>query len=257
MANHNMSQTIFRDSPIPHRSELIFGNMLGLMVTFLFVVLANTSPESLGEESFEDGLIEIFTLVWLACACICFVIAANRSDYLRSRPGRLKYFFIASWAVLMFILLGEESSWGQWIFGFDVPESVKELNTQDEFNLHNIWWLQQSGTSWRTYRIISIFILATGVLLPALTLITSFRGFIRRVAFPVMPLSYCAFFLGSYIYGKYYYYVLPGDTASEVRELLMAIGLFVFALHGAIRPDDLFRLQRDRKALAERSNPTP
>ena len=248
MADHKTLQANFRDRPIPHLRELIFGNLLGLMVTLLFVVLAKTSPEGLGEESFEDGLIEIFTLVWLACACICFVIAANRSDYLRSKSGAFKYFFTISWAALMFILLGEESSWGQWIFGFEVPESIKAVNTQDEFNLHNIWWLQQSGTSWRTYRIISLFTLTTGFLLPILAMSEPFRRLIQRFAFPVMPMSYCAFFLGSYIYGKYYYNILPGDTASEVRELLMAIGLFVFALHGAIRPNDLFRVEKVEQA---------
>ncbi len=41
-------------------------------------------------------------------------------------------------AVGFFMLFGEEISWGQRLLGFETPEAFKEINVQDEFNLHNL-----------------------------------------------------------------------------------------------------------------------
>jgi hypothetical protein len=37
-----------------------------------------------------------------------------------------------------FVMAGEEVSWGQNVFGFAPPESVRAANAQEEFNLHNL-----------------------------------------------------------------------------------------------------------------------
>lgn len=46
--------------------------------------------------------------------------------------------FLLGLGVFFVICAGEEISWGQRIIGFDTPESLVEINTQDEFNVHNI-----------------------------------------------------------------------------------------------------------------------
>ena len=45
---------------------------------------------------------------------------------------------VLAWALLMFVFMGEEISWGQRILGFGTPEVLMEINHQQEFNLHNI-----------------------------------------------------------------------------------------------------------------------
>lgn len=41
-------------------------------------------------------------------------------------------------ALILLIMVGEELSWGQRIFFFATPDSVKDLNAQGEMNLHNL-----------------------------------------------------------------------------------------------------------------------
>lgn len=42
----------------------------------------------------------------------------------------------------MLVCFGEEISWGQRIFGWGTPASLKEVNAQGEFNVHNLWLFQ-------------------------------------------------------------------------------------------------------------------
>lgn len=44
----------------------------------------------------------------------------------------------AVFAAACFFVFGEELSWGQRLFGFGTPESLQELNNQDEVTLHNV-----------------------------------------------------------------------------------------------------------------------
>lgn len=55
-----------------------------------------------------------------------------------ARWRRIAY---GSLAVLLFVACGEELSWGQHLLGFETPEPIKELNAQEEVNLHNLWWI--------------------------------------------------------------------------------------------------------------------
>lgn len=41
-------------------------------------------------------------------------------------------------ALVLFVMAGEEMSWGQRIFRWDTPESMKGINQQKEMNLHNL-----------------------------------------------------------------------------------------------------------------------
>jgi hypothetical protein len=42
-------------------------------------------------------------------------------------------------ALLLFLAFGEEASWGQHWLGFATPEPLREINAQQETNLHNLW----------------------------------------------------------------------------------------------------------------------
>lgn len=42
-------------------------------------------------------------------------------------------------ALLLFLAFGEEASWGQHWLGFATPEQLREINAQQETNLHNLW----------------------------------------------------------------------------------------------------------------------
>lgn len=58
----------------------------------------------------------------------------------------------------------EEISWGQWIFQWSTPENLKDLNYQNETNLHNTSkWLNQ-----KPRLLLEIGIIVGGILIPAL-----------------------------------------------------------------------------------------
>ena len=235
-----MMNTYIDNGPIDlkHFSASVAG---GAAIIAVFVLLALYNPGVLERSAFEFGWIEIGTGWCFGAASVLFFLAARKSEYLKTLH-RSRYVFFLGWALLMFIFMGEESSWGQWLFGFEPPESIKAVNTQDELNLHNLWFMQKY--SWNTYRFISVFMLGTGLLLPIFAFIPVLRKMAQRWAFPILPAGYSILFVGSYAFGKYFHFRMAGDTGAEVRELLLGIAMLVFALHAFVKPEDLLRLRQ-------------
>ena len=108
----------------------------------------------------EAGIVENLTVLFLLVA-IGFSVASIRS------AGRLELSrFQIAWLVLM--ILGsayfalEEISYGQHMFGWGTAESWKELNDQDETNLHNVHWAFDQLPR----NLLTLGILIGGVILP-------------------------------------------------------------------------------------------
>ena len=92
--------------------------------------------------SAEDGLIEnISAGLWLIGFVICIVRLLSK----HSNRYRL---FLLFWALFCFFCLGEETSWFQRFIYYPSPSCIKNINAQDEFNLHNIEFFQ--GGNWVT-----------------------------------------------------------------------------------------------------------
>ena len=219
--------------------QTLIGNGIILLLMIGLVLWAEVSPGSMARSSVEDGPMEYLTAVFLALSCVGFLVVMRKSKFLREKGSWRAYVFVLAWALLMFVFAGEEISWGQRILGFQTPESVRGANVQGEFNVHNLGFMVSPK-----YRLLSLMMFVTGILLPGMALFSWGKRLFQRFAFPVLPLCYSGLFVGSYLFGKYYYYTLAIDAASETRELLMAVGMCAFAIHGAIRPDDLFRMKR-------------
>jgi hypothetical protein len=70
-------------------------------------------------------------------------------------PKKLEALWFVFWALLCLICFGEETSWLQHELGYQTPEAIKELNTQNEFNLHNLELFQSNSVidelSWRSF----------------------------------------------------------------------------------------------------------
>jgi hypothetical protein len=100
----------------------------------------------------EDGPIEWATTLLAVAAGI---IAAAVSFELWRRPAP-RWLTIA-WGLLavgLFVLAGEEVSWGQRQIGFSGPESLIERNQQNESNVHNLlspWALSATYTAVGVY----------------------------------------------------------------------------------------------------------
>lgn len=110
---------------------------LALLLGYVFLTLTGlffffTNEHTYRNYIAEDGFIEYLTaFLLLGLAANCF----GRS--IQSSRRMVSVFYMAAAFIFLFGM-GEEMSWGQRIFGYGTPESLKEINTQQEFNLHNI-----------------------------------------------------------------------------------------------------------------------
>ena len=108
----------------------------------------------------EGGIIENMTVLFLVLAigfCISSLSRANRLDV----PGLLKgWLFVLIVGAAYFAL--EEISYGQHLFGWGTAESWKELNDQDETNLHNVHALFDQVPR----NLLTLGILVGGVIMP-------------------------------------------------------------------------------------------
>lgn len=103
-----------------------------LVFPFIWVAFAGNDRMLKG----EAGIVENATVIFLVIA-IGFCVASLKSVGRQQLTGYLK-----AWLVLL--ILGaayfalEEISYGQHMFGWGTAETWKELNDQDETNLHNV-----------------------------------------------------------------------------------------------------------------------
>src|SRR4051794_38935369 len=110
----------------------------------------------------EDGPIEWTQFVAFLFASVAFAAAAvmlgRRGDYLGA-------VLVGLGALVVFGIAGEEISWGQRIFGLETPETLTEINHQNELNLHNItaFPIQRIGNY------LQLVLGGAGLLLPWLT----------------------------------------------------------------------------------------
>ena len=83
----------------------------------------------------EDGLFETATAIILLACTVGLLTVVRRAMAVDRRLGLM----IAFAAVMCFLLLMEELSWGQRILGFETPEDIEKINAQQEVNLHNMF----------------------------------------------------------------------------------------------------------------------
>lgn len=225
--------------PMRHLCLPILLAVFSVLVVALFAVWVELNPETLHKMVQEGKPIENATAALFGLASVCFIVFAWRSEFLRAGRKRRLYTATIAWALLMFIFMGEEISWGQVFFDIVTPATLTEINAQDETNIHNIEFINTFLGG--KYRWLSIMMLTTGLLLPLFALSNIGKRIIQRTAFPVAPLCYAPLFVGAYMFGRHYDAQI-GNNAAEVREFLMAVSMFSFALHGALSPGSLFRV---------------
>ena len=104
-------------------------------------------------------------------------------------------------AILFLFGAGEEISWGQRILGFQTPETLSEVNRQEEFNLHNLsaW---EASSLLDPDRLFDIFWFLFGVFVPAAALVApSFKKFAGQFI-PVVFWGIGVLFLYNYLWAK-------------------------------------------------------
>jgi len=130
----------------------------------------------------EDGLVEYGTAIALLIAS--FILVRNGLS-LRSHGAKLAVGLTFFYAVLFFFGAGEEVSWGQRIFGWETSEAMKELNRQDETNLHNLEFGGVALTKHLFGPVLTVTILLYLMVLPLLyPRLAGLGRFVDRIALP-------------------------------------------------------------------------
>ena len=146
----------------PDLPALLWAVFPPLMLLILFV-LAYVDPEFfqlMMAKDDEGGIVEHATVVVLLPG-----IAAGFAVFFYHRknlPHSLLGWWILMWSLACIFFAGEEISWGQWFFQWKSPEVFKQLNSQQETNLHNMTpWLFQKPQA-----LVEIWIVLGGLVLP-------------------------------------------------------------------------------------------
>ena len=121
-----------RDDLVPRR--VWFGLPMGLLAITLVVLLANRDLFIWWARS-ELGPGENITAAGFVVAGILAIIIARRPDAIPLRWLRVCFYAIG---ILALLIAGEEWSWGQHFFGWQAPEWLAAINSQQETNIHNV-----------------------------------------------------------------------------------------------------------------------
>ena len=228
-------------STLQKRNWLAISTVLATVLLLqALVVWAEVSPATLRVWGLEDGPFEYATALLYLVTGVLFVLFLRRSEFLRTHPTRWRYALTVTWAVVCFVIAGEEISWGQRILDLDTPEAWGAINEQNELTLHNLTVIDQ--TFGGQHRLQSLMMFVIGLGMPLFARLQVGARLLRSFALPVPPLRYISLFVGAYFFGRHYFPAI-GNSALEVREFLMALGMLCFALHGVLHPAALFRLK--------------
>ena len=229
-------------SSIPGLKAAIIVVLVAILGTYL--VALSIDGERLDQLSWEDGLIEDLGAVFFLAATIGFAVVslfAAAGAPLSAAPDKRRALVFGLLAVLMFVCLGEEISWGQRIFDWSTPESISELNAQNETNIHNIWFVHQwnrdgtekgfVGKLLNMNRLFSAFWLIVFVFIPiAARLSARARRLFRTSEIPVPPLWAGGLFLGSFVVNKVLGTMYAGSIqAHALDEIKESIYAFIYA----------------------------
>lgn len=92
----------------------------------------------------ESGMVESLGAIACLLASVFFFAQAKW----RKRGNHLQAFWAVLFGVGCFFIAGEEVSWGQHLFNFEVPAHIAAQNFQQEFNIHNSKLIQSSNNAW-------------------------------------------------------------------------------------------------------------
>ncbi|MEM9592817.1 MAG: hypothetical protein AAGD06_01035 [Acidobacteriota bacterium] len=150
----------------------------------------------------REQVLETFGAAFFLATSILLLMAYRRLGPQATGAGRWRRLGLLALGFLFFVAAGEELSWGQHHLGFATPEPLRELNAQQEVNLHNLWLLDSYDASsgdkkagWRSLllnsnRLFDYFMVGLFWILPfAHGRIPLARGLIDRFGLPVLPWS--------------------------------------------------------------------
>ena len=91
----------------------------------------------------SDPLVREYRLVEMATfGCAAFAGLAGLVLTAKFSKSRTERVFFLLFSLGMVFIAGEEVAWGQWLFSYETPEWMNQINAQDEMTIHNLGPLQ-------------------------------------------------------------------------------------------------------------------
>ncbi|MDZ7360021.1 MAG: hypothetical protein ONB46_04745 [candidate division KSB1 bacterium] len=198
----------------------------------IFIALAGVMTALIGgkiyhfftaEDRFAENL-QVF--LWLLAFGLGFVVIKRHWQAGRHVMALLYLCLNAG----IFVIIGDEVSWGQRILGLETPAALKTINRQREINIHSLEGMIG------TFRALYLIIGAYGTFLPLLFIRPQTFARRRAVISMLVPhYTLVLYFLATLAWRAYvsfwrlpdqYYFVMT--KYSEVIELILAMGFFLF-----------------------------
>ena len=209
---------------VVRRSPLAIAVAALVVLAPVGAIVHTTAPDELASLTVEDGAIEYVQ-------ALCYLVGAVAFGWVAWKLRRR-----SPWAGLlalgMFLVAGEEISWGQRIFGISTPDSLEASNVQGEINLHNLEGVHGSVRAAGMLLIVLLF-----VLLPlAHRYLPVARSFLDRLRTPIVPVAAVPLALVAMAY-MVVPRVIDGVVfeLDEVGELYLALAALTYGLGTAAR----------------------
>lgn len=181
-----------------------------------YILLFLSGVEKQGSLFEEDGLFENASAVFFLVSSLSFLFLFFKIKKREARSFKLKigHYLILMLSFLFFVFAGEEISWGQRIFNLETPDLLKEINVQREINLHNIRIFDVTDTDGyrpkkglarmiTANRMFSLFWFVFCVVIPVLNRLSKrLAVWLKKIAFPVVPLLISLLFLLNFVVSK-------------------------------------------------------
>ena len=177
--------------------QIVFG--LVFVMVGMGIYFSQTQPQYFRQYwGGNDGWVEWFTIIGLAFGGLVNLYRANILQ-----PFRSNLFVVCTclMGIMFFVVLGEEISWGQFLFDYQPPEFFIRYNTQGEVNFHHLrfenWEMGRSVLE----RILKPMITVYFLLLPlAYTKWSGVKNLVDQLALPLPRLYHtCAYIMLAFL----------------------------------------------------------
>jgi len=120
-------------------------------------------------------------------ATACFIAGALNLASVKESLSQKRFlgaFWLTGLSVVCFFIAGEEVSWGQHFFNYEVPGNITATNFQGEFNLHNSMLIQSSNNSLSSifFKLLMLYFIVLPMFVVAFP---ALKKTVRKVKIPV------------------------------------------------------------------------
>lgn len=218
------ANNVIADQSIGRRTFMVMVIVSLLSGSYIVGGTKLLAPEYQDVVQREDGIIESLQVLAFLSVCALSAAALYRREYATLSRRIVRFAFVA----LFLLIAGEEVSWGQRLFGFGLPSTVREANAQQEANVHNLFGYFVDHVAIAT-------IVGYNVGLPVLARLSPlWRGAMARMG--LMLPSYglaTGFLLSSLFYPPIFLTLYPaaGDVnVQEFREFIISVGFVLLMI---------------------------